>query len=188
MNDRDVAFLRGINVGGKNIVPMKELVALFVEAGCTEVATYIQSGNVVFRARPGALKSLPAKLEGAVRARFGLTVPVVVRTGAELRRAMTENPFLAREDPAHLHVAFLAHVPTAARVAAVDEKRSPGDRFAVVGKDLFLCLPNGVGKTKLTNAYLDRALGTTSTVRNWRTVGKLVELSSGASPSTAASR
>ncbi|MBK9031338.1 MAG: DUF1697 domain-containing protein [Myxococcales bacterium] len=175
---RHVILLRGVNVGGNNKLPMAALAALLTELGCTGVRTYIQSGNAVVDAGAALAKRLPAALAAAISSRLGLTVPVVVRTAAELAAVTRANPFLARgADPATLHVGFLADAPTAARIAALDHDRSPPDAFAVHGRELYLWLPNGAGKSKLTNAYFDRALATVVTVRNWNTVGKLIELS-----------
>jgi uncharacterized protein (DUF1697 family) len=172
-----VALLRGINVGGKNNLPMKSLSALFTDAGCSDVRTYVQSGNVVFRANSSLAQRIPAVIEKVISDQFRLRVPVVTRTGAELRKVAKANPFLpAEKDTAILHVAFLAAKPTASQVAALDPDRSPPDAFTVRGREVYLRLPNGVGKTRLTNAYLDSKLGTISTLRNWRTVLKLLEL------------
>ncbi len=174
---RHVALLRGINVGGKNKLPMADLVSLFSEAGCTDVCTYVQSGNVVFRALAAALPKLPGLLARRIEERFGLQVPVVLRSAEQFRRVVAENPFLeAGADPARLHVAFLADLPTRSRAAALDAERSPGDAFELRGRELYLHLPNGVARTRLTNAYFDTVLATTSTLRNWRTVGNLHEL------------
>jgi len=176
-----VALLRGINVGGRNLLPMKELVQLFETAGCVDVATYIQSGNVVFSTPAARLAGFEAAMAAAIEKRFGLKVPVVLRSAQELAAVLKRNPFLARgPDPKALHVAFLAAKPATANAARLDPRRSPGDAFELRGRDLYLRLPNGVGKTKLTNDYLDRTLATVATVRNWNTVGKLVEMTSSA--------
>ncbi len=176
----NVALLRGINVGGKNILPMKDLVALFVEVGCSEVSSYIQSGNVIFRARPALVAGLSALIGKGIADRFGIRVPVVIRTAEELRDIARGNPFLkTKADPAMLHVAFLADVPSAPRVAMLDANRSPPDAYSVHGREIFLHCPNGFGRTKLTNQYFDSKLATISTVRNWRTVLKLLELAGG---------
>lgn len=183
-----VALLRGINVGGRNLLPMKDLNALFVAAGCDDVATYIQSGNVIFRADPALAARLPDAVEKSVLDRFGFRVPVVIRTGADLERVARSNPFLVAEagdardgggevDLARIHVAFLADAPDAARVAALDPDRSPGDAFAVRGREIYVRFGAGAAKTKLTNAYFDAKLATTSTLRNWRTVLALRDLS-----------
>ena len=175
-----VALLRGINVGGKNKLPMLELARLFEAAGASDVRTYIQSGNVLFRAPQKVASGLSSAVSKQIAARFGLRVPLVLRSAEELRRISARNPFLQRgEDPDALHVMFLADRPAPARVLALDPKRSPPDEFAVRDKEIYLRLPNGAGRSKLTNDYFDRALATTSTSRNWRTVLKLVELCGG---------
>lgn len=176
-----LALLRGINVGGKNKLPMKELVRICESVGCRAVRTYIQSGNVLFEMSNRDVKALPVELERAILREAGLAVPVVVRSRAELAACVERNPFLAAGvQPDRLHVAFLAQVPSARSVAALDPGRSPPDEFAVLGKDVYLHLPNGVARTKLTNAWLDKQLETASTVRNWRTVTTLLEMLSGA--------
>jgi len=174
-----IALLRGINVGGKNTLPMKELVNLFETLGFKDVQTYIQSGNVIFGATAAAARKAPELVIAGIRNRWGYDVPVVTRTAKELVSAVKRNPFVKNADPAHLHIAFLAAKPTAAGIAALDPDRSPPDRFAVLGREIHLHAPNGVARSKLTNRYFDSKLSTVSTARNWRTVHKLIELSSG---------
>jgi uncharacterized protein (DUF1697 family) len=172
-----VALLRAINVGGRNALTMKDLVRLCEAAGCRDVATYIQSGNVVFGASAALARKLPAALARAIQAHARLDVPVILREAGALRDVARANPFLrAGADPAELHVGFLADLPTAAQVAALDPRRSPPDEFAVVGREVYFRFPKGVGKTKLTTTYLDAKLGTTITLRNWRTVHALLDL------------
>jgi len=170
-----VALLRGINVGGKNLLPMQALAEIFAGAGCREVRTYIQSGNVVFRSdRP---EEVAKAASGEIAARFGLKVPVVVRTAEEFRGAMEGNPFLARGlDADWLHVMFLAEAPTAEMVAGLDAARSVPDEFVARGREVYLHLPNGAARTKLTNAYFDARLKTVGTQRNWKTVKALAEM------------
>lgn len=172
-----VALLRGINVGGRNKLPMKDLVAVFDAAGAEDAETFIQSGNVVFRARPAAASALPEAVEAVLTRRFGLRVPVLLRRAEELGEVVRANPFLpAGADPATLHVAFLRDEPSPARAAALDPGRSPPDAFEVRGQEVYLRLPNGVARTRITNAWLDSALATVATLRNWRTVIRLHEL------------
>lgn len=175
-----VALLRGINVGGKNRVSMAELAALFEAAGCAAVRTFIQSGNALFSAQPALARRLPGEIASRIEKRHGLRVPVILRTAAELRQVAAANPFLgAGADPKRLHVAFLSAAPGREAVARLDPARSPPDTFTVHGSEVYLSLPNGVGRTRLTNDYLDRTLGTTSTLRNWNTVLELVSLLEG---------
>jgi uncharacterized protein (DUF1697 family) len=174
---RFLALLRGVNVGGKNALPMKDLAAMFVDSGCTQVKTYIQSGNVVFRAGSRVASKISVTIANQIADRFGLIVPVVVRTDAELRDVIQNNPFLKageREDT--MHVYFLADSPNAELVSKLDPKRSDIDRFSVRNREIYLHLPNGMGRSKLTNAYFDSKLKTVSTARNWRTVLKLYEM------------
>jgi len=172
-----VALLRGINVGGKNMLPMKALAEMFAAAGCRDVATYIQSGNVVFSATAAVLKKLPGAISGKIADDFGHRVPVMIRSHDQMAAVVLDNPFLKAGEPEKLlYVAFLADVPGADAVTKLDPDRSPPDRIFVSGGEVYLCLHNGAAKTKITNAWLDSKLSTISTARNWATVMKLYEM------------
>jgi uncharacterized protein (DUF1697 family) len=173
-----VALLRGINVGGKNPLPMKALAEEFVAAGCGDVQTFIQSGNVIFSAPPGSdERQLSGLLCARLAERFGYTAPLVLRTVEELRTTIANNPYLSMGAPEEtLHVMFLTATPDTARVEKLDPDRSPGDEYRVIGREIYLRLPTGMARTKLTNAYFDSKLDVTSTARNWRTTTKLLEL------------
>ena len=171
-----VALLRGINVGGNNKLPMKDLASLFAKAGCSDVQTYIQSGNVVFGARAKAAEGIASVITNDIEKRFGFSVPVIVRSAQQISTAIEANPFLKENlNEDFLHVVFLKDAP----VGTLDKDRSPADRFVVQGSEIHLYLPKGVAGTKLTNAYFDSQLKTVSTQRNWRTVLKLRELLNG---------
>jgi uncharacterized protein (DUF1697 family) len=171
-----VALLRGINVGGANKLAMSDLKAIFEGAGCSPVQTIIQSGNVVFAAPAGLVGDLAAIVADEIRRRFGVATPVILRSSAEIRAIIEGNPFLpAGADPAALHVMCLTNRPSREQIAALDADRSSPDEFVVVGKDIYLRLPNGVARSKLTNAYFDKALHTIGTARNWRTMTKLCQ-------------
>jgi uncharacterized protein (DUF1697 family) len=175
--DTYLALLRGINVGGKNKLPMKDLIEIFASNKCEKVLSYIQSGNIIFRAAPSVAAEIPTVIAAQITARFGLRIPVLLRTVEELRLVSLNNPFLAAgvaEDT--LHVMFLADLPSPERVATLDPDRSPPDAFQVISREIYLHLPKGVADSKLTNAYFDSKLATTSTGRNWRTVCKLLAL------------
>jgi uncharacterized protein (DUF1697 family) len=172
-----IALLRGVNVGGNNGLPMKDLAAMFVAAGCENVRTYIQSGNVVCTASAALAKKLPALIECAITAHAGHSIPIVMRSAVELQKAVHANPFLARGvDASSLHLGFLVDAPNKARIATLDPARSPPDEFRVHGREVYFHFPAGLGKSKLTSAYFDSKLGTTLTIRNWRTVLKLLEM------------
>lgn len=171
-----VALLRGINVGGKNMLPMKDLVKMFRDAGCSNVRTYIQSGNVIFEAPAGA-PGIGDKVSATIAKHFGFRIPVILRTSQQLLKTIRDNPFLpAVEDQRWLHVYFLADAPNAGAIAGLDPERSTPDVFHVRGQEIYLHLPNGMGRSKLTNAYFDSKLSTISTARNWATVLKLSEM------------
>jgi len=175
-----VALLRGVNVSGKNILPMKELAEIFREAGCADVSTFIQSGNVLFSAGRNAESTLPDKISDRIAARFGYRIPVVLRSMEELRRAIAANPFLEPgADEKALYIYFLRELPSEEAVASLDAGRSAPDRFLVRGREIYLHLPNGMARTKLTNAWLDSKLKTVSTARNWNTTLKLLALMDG---------
>lgn len=166
-----VGLLRGVNVGGKNKVAMAELRSLVESLGHHEVRTFIQSGNVVFTADKAIT---PKDLEGPIADRFGLKVAVMLRSADELTDVVTANPF-GHVDTSKLHVGFMARAPSAGSVAALDAERFLPEEFAFVADQLYLHLPDGMARTKLP-AYLDRQLKIPTTVRNWKTVNKLVEL------------
>jgi uncharacterized protein (DUF1697 family) len=158
-------------------VPMKDLAEIFAKADCAEVRTYIQSGNVLFRATRNIAKSLAPHITEQIAKRFGCHIPIVLRTAEQFAAAVRNNPF--PEVPEEkLYVYFLAGIPDAARTAQLDPDRSKPDAFIVHGREIYLHLPNGIGRSKLTNAYFDSKLATTSTARNWRTTLKLLELMS----------
>ncbi len=172
-----VALLRGINVGGKHALPMRDLVRVFEAAGCTSVRTCIQSGNVVFEGSAACARAIPSRVPEAIEREFGFAAPVVLRTPADLRKAMRAHPFKTEHaDPKLLMIAFLDRKPSLADVRKLEHERFLPDRFAVSGSEIYLHYPKGAARSKLTNVYLDRALGVVSTVRNWNTVGKLLEL------------
>jgi uncharacterized protein (DUF1697 family) len=172
-----IALLRGVNVGGKNKLPMKDLAAMFVAAGCADVQTYIQSGNVLFEANRSLAARLPDLIAARIAESFGYRTPVILRTADQLAEVVSSNPFIAAgADPDALHVLFLADAPARVRIDSLDGHRSPPDTFLVRDREIYLNCPNGVARTKLTNAYFDTKLATVSTGRNWRTVTKLLEL------------
>jgi uncharacterized protein (DUF1697 family) len=169
-----IALLRGINVGGKAAIRMADLKASFEAIGFEDVATYINSGNVVFRgSKPDA-----AAIEKRIAQDFGLEVSVMLRTPKELAGVEKRNPFPKAEGK-RLHVMFLSGKPTAKAIAALDPDRSPPNEFRVVGREIYLHTPTGIGRSKLTIDYFERILGVRATTRNWNTVTKLLELAAG---------
>jgi len=175
-----VALLRAVNVGGRNLVPMADLRATFETLGFAGVRTYVQSGNVVFRHPGRASDALARRIEATVAARFGSRVQIMLRTAAELGRALGDSPFAsqAARNPATVHIGFLSRPPANSRALDTDAERVAPDRFVVRDREIHLWYPNGLGRSKLTNALIERRLGVSATSRNWNTVTKLHELAS----------
>ena len=172
-----VALLRGINLASRNRLPMKTLEKMFKDAGCDGVRSYIQSGNVFFRANRTLAGKLSNQIAAKILQSFGFRIPVILRSAEQMAETVKGNPFVNNEAMAEvLHVMFLANQPSQERIAALDHNRFLPDEFAVRGAEIYLCLPTGVARSKLTNAYFDSKLATVSTSRNWRTVNKLLEM------------
>ena len=171
-----LAMLRGVNVGGHAKVAMTDLRAAFVDMGQRDVRTFIQSGNVLFTTSSSAT-SLGPVIEGALEARFGFEIKVVVRTGAQLRSLVGHNPLLSGgREPAKLHVTFLGAKPDPSRLAGLDSRGLLPDEFRVTGREVFVHCPGGYGRTKLNNAFFERALAVTATTRSWKTVTTLADM------------
>ncbi|HEX7707071.1 MAG TPA: DUF1697 domain-containing protein [Thermoanaerobaculia bacterium] len=171
-----IALLRGINVGGANRVPMSELRLACEDLGWAAVQTYIQSGNVVFRAKASAV-ALERELERAIERRFGLSIPVLVRTAHRWSEYVARNPF-PEESRGEANRVMLGLCKATLKESAVEELRARallGER--IVGKEdaLWIHFPEGAGKSKLAS-LLDRHAGAPVTMRNWRTALQLEEL------------
>src|SRR5688572_29029675 len=154
-----IAFFRGINVGGNNKLPMKQLAALLEGLGLLEVRTYIQSGNVVFRSSKGTAAKWSGEIRLAVAERFGFSPWVLVMESAALRKITGANPFPhAEADHKTLHLFFTAGPPNGADRAGLDALKSPTEAWAIIGPVLYLHAPEGIGRSKLA-AKAERLLG-----------------------------
>jgi uncharacterized protein (DUF1697 family) len=174
-----ILLLRGINVGGNKKLPMKGLAALLEGLGCTSVRTYIQSGNAVVEAAASLAKGLPAKLEAAIVKKFKFEAPVVERTAAELKAALKAYPYPS-DLPERAYIGFLKDKPTAAGLKALDPApKGPGEDFKLIAQDIHFKFPQGVAKTKLTNAWFDSRLKTVCTLRNLNTCQALLAMAEG---------
>jgi uncharacterized protein (DUF1697 family) len=172
-SQRYVALLRGVNVGGHAKVTMAALREACEAIGCSDVATYIQSGNVVLSS-PLAAGELRAALEEAIPERTGVSPVVLVRSRAQMAKVITGNP-LPEADTRNLHVAFLTEKLDRQAAAGLREIEFPPEELAIRGTEIYLHLPNGLGRAKLP-PVLGRRLPVPTTVRNWRTVTKLREM------------
>jgi len=170
------ALLRGINLGARNRVAMADLRALVEELGGEDVVTYVQSGNVVFR-HAGAAARLERELAQAIQRALELDIAVIVRSSRQLTAIVDGNPFLAAgADLAHLHLTLLGSSPDSAGVRRAIAASGTPDELSVKGKEIYLHLPAGYGRSKLSNAFFEKQLGVRATTRNWRTVTAVAEL------------
>jgi uncharacterized protein (DUF1697 family) len=176
-----IALLRGINLGGHKTVKMDQLRKGFEELGFEDVKTYIQSGNVVFRAPMQISENLAKRIEEKVIHQFGFSVPVVVKTAEEIGEVITSNPLVKLKgiDPAKLHVTFLSSAPEKSALKILNAMATAPDRFRCSGEAVYLYCPNGYHGTKLTNNVLEKMLKVGATTRNWKTVKQLYEMSLG---------
>lgn len=171
-----IAFFRGINVVGSNLLPMKQLAALVEAAGARDVKTYIQSGNVVFRHSMGDAARVAVRLRQAVAKARGFEPRVLVLTVDELERAVASNPFTdATAEPRSLHLFFLDGAPESPDLEALDAIKAKSESFALRGQIFYLHTPDGFGVSKLAQR-VERLLGVGATARNWRTVTTVLEL------------
>lgn len=172
-----IALARGINVGGKNRLTMSALAEAFTQSGAAHVTTCIQSGNVMFDA--AAAERCVANVMALLDANHALRVPLLHCTTPEFLAATKRNPFLGEADPAHLSMGLLSGLPVASAVKSLDPNRSPGDRFHIGGRFIYLHQPGGIARSKLTNAWFDGALGLVSTFRNWKVALAIAAIASG---------
>jgi uncharacterized protein (DUF1697 family) len=170
-----LALLRAINVGGRNVVPMSELRELPEKLGFTDARTLLQTGNLVFNGGARSSAELEQVLEAAAKKRLGVETDFLVRTGKEWASLVAANPFPAeaKSDPSHLVVMFLKEAPAAAAVDALRAAIVGREVVRAVGKQAYLVYPDGIGRSKLTVALIEKKLATRGTGRNWNTVLKL---------------
>jgi uncharacterized protein (DUF1697 family) len=168
-------MLRGVNVAAKRMLKMSELAELYVSLGFDGVRTYLQSGNVIFSHNKGPSLGLEEKIERGLKERFGFDVKVFIRTPVELGKVILGNPFVKKERT-RLYVTFLHSKPPHVPLDRINAGRMGGEEFSVSGREVFLFLPNGSGKTNLSNAFFEKVLDVPATTRNWNTVTALFEM------------
>ena len=174
-----IALLRGINLGGHKIVKMDQLRKTFEDLGFEDVKTYIQSGNVIFKAPAQTPAKLAERIEEKILGQFGFPVPVVVKTAVEIGEVISSNPLLKEKgiDPANLHVTFLACAPNQSALKTLNAAEVSPDQFRCSAQAVYLHCPHGYHATKLGNNVLEKMLKVGTTTRNWNTVNKLWEMS-----------
>ncbi|MGD9899957.1 MAG: DUF1697 domain-containing protein [Calditrichaceae bacterium] len=177
---RYISLLRGINVSGHKKIKMADLRAKYESLGLKNVITYIQSGNIIFDAESPDRTGLKKEIEKAIEQRYKFHVPIEIRTVGEIENIIRNCPF-GLVDPVVegtiLSVTFLSSEPSEKRVSEIQNFADASEKLVVNGNEVYLYSPNGYGKTKLSNAFLEKKLGVAATTRNWKTVHKLYELS-----------
>lgn len=170
-----VALFRGINVGGRNSLPMQDLRDILSSLGCENVRTYIQSGNAVF-ASASAAGELAGEIKAAIDERFGFAPEVLLLSSRRLRAIAAANPFPDAESvPKHLHVSFLSQTAAEPDLDTLNSIKAPSERFVLTSEALYLHAPDGIARSKFA-AKVENCLGVAATGRNWNTVSKLIEL------------
>lgn len=175
-----VALLRGVNVGGRNKVPMAQLRGIVEGLGYGEAKTHLNSGNVVCDPAGEAPGRVATRIEAAIADELGLSIAVLIRTARELAAVVEANPLCDVADNGSRYVVtFLSEPAKKEAFDDVDPGAYEPDRFAVAGREIYVWAPNGVSETKLTWSFWEKRLGVTATARNWNTTARLLELASG---------
>jgi len=171
-----IALLRGINVGGNNLLPMKDLRALLESAGLMQVRTHIQSGNCVFETGEIDPRALEQLIADAIDGAFGFRPNVLVLSADNFAAALAANPYPeGLDDPKTVHFSFLAEPASNADLPALEALRAESERFHLTGEVFYLHAPDGIGRSKLA-AQVERHLGVAATARNLRSVMKIAAL------------
>jgi uncharacterized protein (DUF1697 family) len=174
---RYIALLRGINVGGNTMIKMSELKAAFEECGFENVVTYINSGNVAFDTGKVGEFILVKRLEAMIEKQFAKQIPVMVREQAEITELLKSNPFEGQfESHKEMHVLFLKEEMPPEKLEQLLAAAPDGERYAVIGRELYCHLPMGVIDSLLGKSFLEKKLKLAVTGRNWRTTEKLATL------------
>lgn len=167
-----IVLLRGINVSGKNKIPMAELRELLSNFGFKNVKTYIQSGNIVLDSEETKSK-VCKKIKKSISLRYDYDVPVLVRTIKEWKKAIDNNPYLERQEQKKMYFTFLKNIP---KETLIEVHKAPGDEFTIIGDVVYLYCEGGYGNTKLSNNLFEKKLKTKATTRNYNTTIKLLTL------------
>jgi uncharacterized protein (DUF1697 family) len=178
MNDSKtyIALFRGINVGGNNILPMKQLRAGMEEIGFRNVESYIASGNVVFQSKKQDTSQLSETLGELVKENHGFKPNVLILKYTDLKKSIDENPYPeATEEPKTLHIWFLKELPDQPDISGLHTLKKSNERFHLGDQVFYLHAPDGIGKSKVAEK-VEKLLGVPATARNWRTVSKIAEI------------
>lgn len=175
-----ISMLRGINVSGQKKIKMADLKALYENLSFTSVITYIQSGNVIFESNDSDVAHLRSRIEKSIEEKYQFHVPVDMRTNREIEEIINYCPYEEagiEGNGTKILVAFLLSIPSSAKVDKIKKYVVYPERLMVHGREVYLYCPNGYGRSKLSNRFLESKLGAKATTRNWKSVQKLYELS-----------
>jgi uncharacterized protein (DUF1697 family) len=173
-----ISMLRGVNVGGHNKIKMDALRDLCASLECENPRTYVQSGNVIFRAKEKNPARLAKKIQDAIEKKFGFRPEVILRTADEMKKALAANPFAKRTgiEPGKLLVTFLAAAPAVEAQAVLETLKHHPEELHLIGRELYIYFPNGAGKSKLPWSQVERLFKVTGTARNLNSVTKMLEM------------
>ena len=173
-----ISMLRGINVGGHNLINMKDLKQMYEAMKFKNVRTYLQSGNVVFSYNDLPDSKISGMIEKQIEKSFGLIISVIIRNTQELEKIIASNPFLkkGKYDFAKIAVLFLNDLPDKELAASLQNPSANSDEFYISGKEIYLNCPDGLGRTKLNSNFFERKLKLITTGRNWNTICALFEM------------
>jgi uncharacterized protein (DUF1697 family) len=173
-----IALLRGVNVGGSRMVAMADLRALIEQLSFTDVRSLLQSGNLVFESERRTCEDIERLLETQVQKQLELATTFFVRTATEWQKIIVKNPFPkeAAADPSHLIVMFLKDKPKLQNIVELQAATVGSERVKILEKQAYIVYPEGIGRSKMTNALIERKLQTQGTGRNWNTVLKLAAM------------
>ncbi len=167
-----LSLLRGINIGGRKKIRMQDLAQLYEAMGFLNVRTYIQSGNVIFEAADEDGARVASRIEDGIRRRYGFDVRVLIKTAPQMRRVLDDKPF----DDERIFVTFLFQTPQHIPIDELNRVKQLSEQFHIAGDIVYFFCPDGYGRTKLSNNFLEAKLKVAATTRNWKSVRALHEL------------
>jgi len=173
-----ISILRGINVSGQKIIKMDALKKMYENLNFEDIQTYVQSGNVIFSSKENEPKKLEKIISSKIKTQFGFDIPVIVLSAKTLETIIKNNPFAKDKlkDISFLHVTFLADKTEQFSKESIIEKKLPNEEIEFTSNAVFIYCPNGYGKTKLNNNFLENKLKVQATTRNWKTTNELLKL------------
>ena len=173
-----ISILRGINVSGKNLIKMEALRNIYENLGFKNVTIYVQSGNVIYSTSDSNITEMEEKIVNEIEKDYGIVVPVMVMSDKKLIQIINQNPFIkdSSKEMTYLHVTFLSSQINNIDIKTIEEKKQENEDVVINRDVVYLYCPNGYGKTKLNNNFLESKLKVTATTRNWKTTNELLRI------------